>query len=146
MIAIDANLLLYAYNAEALEHKRARNWLEETFSSAPQIGLPLVSILAFVRISTDRRLSDMAHTPSQAAEIVKAWLSRENVSVLEPGSRHWEIFFENLIDTGASGSRSADVHLAALAMEHGATFCTNDRDFRIFPKLDVRFPLREDDV
>jgi hypothetical protein len=32
-----------------------------------------------------------------------------------------------------------------LAVEYGATFYTNDRDFRIFPQLDVRFPLRNDD-
>ena len=144
MIAIDANLLLYAYNAEAPEHERARTWLEATFSASPLIGLPLVSVLAFIRISTDRRLSETAHTPKQASEIVSGWLLRDNVSILEPGIRHWPIFSEILIDVGASGPRVSDVHLAALAIEHGATFCTNDRDFRVFPQLDVRFPLRGD--
>jgi toxin-antitoxin system PIN domain toxin len=142
MIAIDANLLLYAYNAAAPEHVRARAWLEATFSAPSLVGLPLVSVLAFLRIATDRRLSDAAHAPAQAAEIVDSWLKRDNVSILEPGARHWPIFFATLSDVGATGPRVSDVHLAALAIEHGATFYTNDRDFRVFPELDVRFPLR----
>jgi toxin-antitoxin system PIN domain toxin len=144
MIAIDANLLLYAYDAAAPEHDRARAWLEATFSASPVVGLPLISVLAFLRITTDRRLSAAAHTPERAAEIVGSWLQRENVSILEPGTRHWPIFFATLSDAGATGPRISDVHLAALAIEHGATFYTNDRDFRVFPQLEVRFPLRDE--
>ena len=103
------------------------------------------SVLAFIRISTDKRLSDASYTPKQAGEIVGSWLLRKNVSILEPGSRHWPIFFRNLIDVGATGPRITDAHLAALAIEHGATLCTNDRDFRAFSELDVRFPVRGDD-
>ena len=144
MIAIDANLLLYAYNASAAEHAAARAWLEETFSSSPTIGLPLISVLAFVRIATDRRLSDAAQTPKDATNIVNGWLRRDNVSILEPGPGHWALFFDALVDSGATGPRVSDVHLAALAIEHGATWFTNDRDFRVFSRLDVRFPLRDD--
>ncbi len=144
MIVVDANLLLYAYNTGAVEHERARRWLESTFSSSPMIGLPLVSILAFIRISTDRRLSETALTAKRSTAIVDRWLRRENISILEPGPRHWPIFFRALIDSAVSGPRITDVHLAALTMEHGATFYTNDGDFRIFPQLDVRFPLRDD--
>jgi toxin-antitoxin system PIN domain toxin len=141
MIAIDTNLLLYAYNASAPQHVRARTWLEESFSSIPLIGLPLVSVLAFLRVATDRRISNEALAPATVTAIVNGWLSRENISILEPGARHWPIFFETLADTGASGPRITDVHLAALAIEHGATLYTNDRDFRAFRGLDVRFPL-----
>ncbi len=35
-----------------------------------------------------------------------------------------------------------DAHLAALAIEHGATLCTNDRDFLRFPGLQVEFRLQ----
>jgi len=143
MTAIDANLLLCAYNADAADHDLARTWLETTLSSTPIVGLPLISILAFMRISTDRRLSELAHSSRQVSAIVGGWLERENVVVLEPGPQHWPIFFELLDDVDASGPRVSDVHLAALAIEHGATLCTNDRDFRAFPKLDVRFPLRD---
>ncbi|MBV8345625.1 MAG: PIN domain-containing protein [Candidatus Eremiobacteraeota bacterium] len=142
MIAVDANLLLYAYNAAAREHRRAKSWLETTFASEPAIGLPLVSILAFVRVATDRRLPETPKSPAQAAEIVESWIRRQNVAVLEPGARHWELFFDALIDSNGGGPRTTDAHLAALAIEHGATLCTHDRDFLRFPKLSVSFPLQ----
>ena len=40
------------------------------------------------------------------------------------------------------GSLIMDAHLAALAIEHGATLCTNDRDFARFPGLRVEYPLQ----
>ncbi len=143
MIVVDANLLLYAYNAAAREHKLARAWFEATLSSEPAIGLPLVSVLAFIRITTDRRLPETAYTPKEAADVVNTWLSRDNVAVLEPGPEHWPIFFETLAATQTSGPRVTDAHLAALTIEHGGTFYTNDGDFRKFPRLDVRFPLAD---
>jgi len=36
-----------------------------------------------------------------------------------------------------------DAHLAALALEHGATLHSNDRDFARFPGLRVASPLAE---
>lgn len=34
-----------------------------------------------------------------------------------------------------------EAHLAALAIEHGATFATTDRDFARFPSLHLADPL-----
>jgi predicted nucleic acid-binding protein len=52
-----------------------------------------------------------------------------------------------VFDRSAPIERSADAEtrrrLATLAIEHGATFVTNDRDFRVFPRSSVRFPLRD---
>ena len=141
MIAIDSNLLLYAHNSAAPEHPRARSWLEATLSTDSAVGLPLVSILAFLRISTNPRLPKPSYSPSAAMAVVQRWLERDNVSVLEPGERHWRILADVMADSKSSGARVTDAHLAALAIEHGATLCTNDRDFRRFPLLDVRFPL-----
>lgn len=40
-----------------------------------------------------------------------------------------------------NGPLVTDAILAALAMEHGAELCTNDRDFSRFPKLRLVNPL-----
>jgi len=37
----------------------------------------------------------------------------------------------------------ADVHLAALALEHGVTLSTDDSDFRRFKGLEFGLPLRQ---
>ena len=36
-----------------------------------------------------------------------------------------------------------DAHLAALALEHGASIATTDRDFARFPNLAVTNPIRD---
>jgi len=36
-----------------------------------------------------------------------------------------------------------DAQLAALSVEHGATFCTTDRDFSRFPGLKTLNPLEK---
>ena len=56
MILIDANLLLYAYNSESPHHEPSRNWLEATLSSGQPVRFALVTLLAFVRIASDRRI------------------------------------------------------------------------------------------
>jgi predicted nucleic acid-binding protein len=38
MILVDANLLLYAYNTDAPEHKAAKKWLEDTLALPSPFG------------------------------------------------------------------------------------------------------------
>ena len=51
MILVDANLLVYAHNADAPEHAIARGWLEDQFNQSYRVGLPWPSLLAFVRLA-----------------------------------------------------------------------------------------------
>jgi predicted nucleic acid-binding protein len=55
VIFIDANLLLYAYNANAPQHQRASHWLEGTFSGSTFSALSWQTIAAFIHISTNIR-------------------------------------------------------------------------------------------
>ena len=64
-------------------------------------------------------------------------------AVVQPGERHWEILSRMLMDCRARGARLSNVHLAALAVEHGATLCITDRDFRLFPGPQMLNPLKE---
>ena len=57
MIVVDANLLVYAYNKRMPQHVPARHWLEETFSSGVEVGIPMQAILAFIRLSTNTKLN-----------------------------------------------------------------------------------------
>ncbi len=141
MIVIDANLLLYAYNERTDQHLAARTWLNETFASAEEIGLPMQSILAFVRISTNPRLAGVSSTIGTALAVADSWLALPNVRILVPGSRHWAIFKGLCLATALTGDLSTDAHLAALAIEYDATLCSTDRDFARFPGLRWRNPL-----
>jgi predicted nucleic acid-binding protein len=75
-------------------------------------------------------------------EIVSNWLHRSNVLIVSPTERHWPILSGLLPKQRVRGSLIVDAHLAALAIEHGATLCTNDRDFLRFPGPKLEFPLQ----
>jgi toxin-antitoxin system PIN domain toxin len=141
VILVDANLLLYAYDASSDHHAAARRWWEACLSRPAPVRLAWSTVVAFVRIGTHLRVFSQPLTLTEACEAVDGWLSRPMVSLLEPGPLHWEILRDLLTGTGAAGNLVTDAHLAALAIEHGAVLMSTDRDFARFPKLGWEDPL-----
>jgi toxin-antitoxin system PIN domain toxin len=141
MILIDANLLLYAYDSASEHHTAARDWLAASLSTPEPAGLAWVTILAFLRIATNPRMRAQPFTSAEAVAVVEEWLERPNMSVLAPTERHWTILKELIRKAQVRGALMMDAHLAALAIEHGATLHTNDRDFSRFPGLKWINPL-----
>ena len=142
MILVDANLLLYAYDSESPHHEASRRWLETEFSSGRPVGFGLVTLLAFVRIASDHRIYARPLTPAAACQLVDAWLSQPNVRLIQPGPRSWAILSELCEEGQAKGAMVMDAHLAALALEHGASIATTDRDFMRFPDVEVVNPVK----
>ena len=141
MILIDANLLIYAVNSDAPHHKAARRWLERTLSGRVSVGLPWSCILAFLRITTHRRVFRSPLRPDQAIEIVEGWLAQPFVDAIAPGNAHWPILRNLLRTTGTSGNLTSDAHIAALAIEQGATVYSADYDFKRYPGVNHLNPL-----
>ena len=141
MILIDVNLLLYAYDPDSPQPEKSQAWLVEVFSGIETVMLPWQSIHAFLRISTNRRAFPNAFNTGEAASIVSSWLQLPAVTVVNPGERHWQILESLLGPAQISGPLVTDAVLAALAIEHGATLCSADRDFRRFDGLRLLNPL-----
>ena len=135
MLAPDANILIYAYNRQSAQFQAARDWLEATLLSGVEVGLPLQSVLAFVRIVTNRSLGSFAVPMSRALDAVDGWLLAPGVRLIHPGPAHWATFRRLCVEAGISGKLSTDAHLAALAIEHEATLVTADADFARFRGL-----------
>ena len=141
MILIDANILLYASNTAAAEHAKARDWLDRQLGGMARVGLPWLTLLAFLRIATNPRAFPRAMTMALAWRQVSEWLACEPTWIPGPTERHSEILGELLALPGVQGNLVPDAHLAALAIEHGLTLCTTDGDFARFPRLRCRNPL-----
>jgi toxin-antitoxin system PIN domain toxin len=141
MIVIDANLLLYAYDASSPFHARARSWLEGLLSGADPVGLAWVTILAFLRIATNARVLTTPLDTAEAVQIVSSWLAQPCVVRVDPGDRHWDILSALLASAQARGPLVMDAHLAALAIEQGAVLATSDRDFSRFDGLRTVNPV-----
>ena len=126
MILVDANLPLYAYDSESPHHEPARDWLQSVLSSGQSVRFALVTLLAFVRLDSDRRIYAHPMPPTEACSLVEEWLALPNVRILQPGPRAWRRF-DRMCDEGqAKGATVMDAHLAALATEHGARVATTD--------------------
>jgi toxin-antitoxin system PIN domain toxin len=138
---LDANILLHAYNPDFPDHSMARAWLEAALSGQEPVALAWTTILAFLRICTNPRAFKSPLSPAEAGSVVSRWLERSQVTILQPGPRHWEILRPLLSTAQARADLVTDAHLAALALEHGAVVCTNDRDFARFQRVRTLDPL-----
>jgi hypothetical protein len=140
VILVDANVLLYAYDPRSAHHDRCRSWVEKAFSGEEAVCIAWVTLLAFLRISTNPRVYEAPLAAAEALAIVSSWLGRETVSVLEASAQCFEILRGLLVEAQVTGPLVMDAFLAALALENGATLVTTDRDFSRFPKLKLADP------
>lgn len=141
MILLDANLLIYAVNASLPQHAVARAWLEETLSGNEAVGMPWVSLLAFLRITTRDDIFAHPLTPEQAVGYVDEWLQQPFVRPVVAGDKHWAVLRNLLEVSGLAANLTTDAHLAALALENGATVYSADNDFKRFAGVHHVNPL-----
>jgi toxin-antitoxin system PIN domain toxin len=141
VIVPDLNLLVYAVNTAAPQHARARSWWEAVLAADEAVGVAWTVSLGFLRLTTNRRILPRPLSAEEAISLLDEWLSQPPVRPLEPTERHWGILRGLLHPLGAAGNLTADAHLAALAVEHGATLCSSDNDFSRFPSLRLQNPL-----
>lgn len=128
----DVNLLLYAVDAEAQPHERARAWLEEALSGTEAVGFAWAVLLGFARLSTNPRIYEDPLSLDEALGFIDGWLAQPVATVVEPTSRHATLLRELLAPLGTGGNLFSDAHLAALAIEHGAELYSRDNDFARF--------------
>ena len=138
---VDANLLLYARNKRDPRHDPARDWLSVALNGTTRIGLPWLSLTAFVRIATNPRAFATPLTPDEATSQVMEWLGAPAAWVPVPTPRHAEVFTELVRRYRVTGALVTDAHLAALAMEHGVEVASTDADFSRFREVRWVDPL-----
>jgi toxin-antitoxin system PIN domain toxin len=141
VILVDANLLIYAIDKDSPHHHRARPWLEEQLSGTTVVGLAWVVILAFIRITTRPGILRKPLPPERALTYIHEWLDQPYATAIGPGENHWPILRNLLRTTGTAGNLVSDAHLAAIAIEQGATLYSTDHDFKRFPGIDHLDPL-----
>lgn len=140
MKIIDLNVWLYAVNADSHHHIKARETLQSILNSDTRLGMPWVVLLGFLRIVTSPRILPKPLEVDEAIDLVDSWLALPTVEILNPGREHWLVLNELLRESGTAANLTTDAHLAALALENGATLVTFDTDFRRFRRLKVSFP------
>jgi len=138
---VDANVLIYAVNADSPQHQKARTWLENALSGSETIGFAWTVLLAFLRITTRRGIMEKPLDVAQAIAYVDSWLQQPNAEIVEANQNHWLILRTLLGAAGTAGNLTSDAHLAALALGGGWTLISTDHDFRRYAGLSVVTPL-----
>lgn len=141
MIAVDANLLVYAHDASSPDHRLARDWLEAALGATARVALPWTSLLAFLRIVTNPRIYRRPQSLDRAWAQVDKWLSAEPSWIPVPGQDHQAHLGRMLSVSGLRANDVPDAHLAALCLEHGLRLATHDGGFARFPRLSWFDPL-----
>jgi toxin-antitoxin system PIN domain toxin len=138
---LDVNLMIYVVDEEAREHERTLRWFEQALSGTETVALAWFALLGFLRITTRRQSTRDPWPIESALEEIQRWLAQPVATVIHPTDRHAAVLRDLLAPLGAGGNLTSDAHLAALAIEHGATLCSHDNDFSRFPGLRWEDPL-----
>jgi len=138
---LDVNLMIYVVDEEAREHERTLRWFEQALSGTETVALAWFALLGFLRITTRRQSTRDPWPIESALEEIQRWLAQPVATVIHPTDRHAAVLRDLLPPLGAGGNLTSDAHLAALAIEHGATLCSHDNDFSRFPGLRWEDPL-----
>lgn len=131
----DTNVLIYAANAQAAQHRNAKDWLVAAYASPQGIGLSWLALTGFLRLTTRQGILARPLRIDDALGLVHDWLDHPRAQVLQAGAGHEALLAGLLRSLGSAGNLVSDAHLAAIAIEHGATLGSFDRDFLRFEGL-----------
>jgi len=140
MILPDVNVLIYAFRKDTQQHRVCKAWLDAVVGGEALFGISPLALGAVVRITTNPRIFREPSDSDEALAFCDALLSQPHCESVVPGERHWAIFAQLVRQTGTRGPRVSDAWFAALAIEHGCTWITYDRDYARFPELDWHLP------
>ena len=141
MVALDGNLLVYAFRSDLAQHAAARALVEDLRAGEAPWAIPGEVLASFLRLVTNPRVFRTPTSLEAALAFIDALRASASLVVLHPGPRHLDLFFDLCRASKARGRLVPDAWLAALAIEGGCTWLSCDHDFARFSGLDWRDPL-----
>ena len=143
MILPDVNVLVLAHRADQADHAPVRAWLEREVNSNRPFVLADVAVAGFLRVVTNPRIFHRPTSLETALAFIDGLVEQPTCVPVAAGARHWAILRGVLRDADARGNLVPDAHLAAIAIEQGATVATRDRGFARFRGLRWLDPVDE---
>ena len=140
---IDTNILLYAANADAEEHKVASDFLRRAGRSADQWYLTEGILYEFFRVSTHPKVFEKPLSWKEAIQFLTPFIVSTNFRILTAEDGHWTLLEEVLGGLiHPAGNLFFDIRTVVLMYEHGIReIYTTDTDFLQFSGIKVINPL-----
>ena len=142
MIAVDTNLLVYAYREDSEFHQVATESLRPVIEGSAPWALPWPCVHEFIGVVTSGKVYKPASPLNNVLAFLKSSLEAPQLHLLSESPGYFEKLRELALAAKLSGPRIRDARIAALCLHHGVSeLWTADRDFSSFPQLKVRNPL-----
>jgi len=138
------SLILYAEHRLSRHHDQAKAWWDAQRSGTADFGLAWQVINGFLGISTNPRILTNPLSRVEAVARVDRWLKQPCVRIVHETRDHWSILSRLVNEASAAANLIPDANLAAIAVGHGCTLCSSDRDFGRFPSVDWHNPLSDE--
>jgi toxin-antitoxin system PIN domain toxin len=142
VIAVDANILVYAHRVDSNWHDAASRVIRQLAESVSPWAIPWPCIHEFLAIVSHPRIYSPPSPLDTALSQVDAWLESPSLVLLAEDVGYWPKLRALLANARIAGGQVHDARVAALCLRSGVReLWSADRDFSRFPPLRVRNPL-----
>jgi uncharacterized protein len=142
VIALDANVLIYAHRLESPFHLGASNCVRTLAEGRSAWAIPWPCLHEFYGIVTHPKRYLPPSSPAVAVRQIVLWMESPTLRLLGETPSHWPALAEMLLASDVKGPLVHDARIAAICLQHGVReFWTADRDFSRFPALKCHNPL-----
>ncbi len=142
MIAVDANILVYAHRVDSVWHQAAKKRVAELAEGPAPWAIPWPCLHEFLAVVTHPRIYKPPTPTDTALDRIQAWVESPTLTLLAESEGYWKEWRVALQQGKVAGPRVHDAHIVALCCLHGVNeLWSADRDFSRFAGLVVRNPL-----
>ncbi|MDX2217971.1 MAG: TA system VapC family ribonuclease toxin [Burkholderiales bacterium] len=142
MIALDTNLLVYAFRADMPFHREAADVIAELAEAPAKWAIPWPCAHELYAVVTNPRIFKTPTPAAKAAEQLRALDSIHNQVWLAEEDGYLDSLEAILLNARIQGGQVHDARIAAICLNHGVkTLWSADRDFSRFAGIEVRNPL-----
>lgn len=142
MIAIDTNILVYAFRADSQWHEGARRHIRGLAEGLEPWAIPWPCLHEFLCIVTHPRIFEEPSPLDMGLSAIAAWCQSPSLRLLSESENYFRYLRDVSLVGRIQGPRIHDARIAALCLDHGVReLWTADRDFSRFPALRTKNPL-----
>ena len=139
---VDANVLVYASNEEAIEHDAAKRLVDQLLAGPTLTTLFWPVLLSYLRIVTHPGIFERPLDPDRAASVIDRLELAPSVRIVGEGQAFWVAYRAIDIGRPIRGNDVPDAGIVAMMMANGvSTIYTRDRGFRRFDGIRVIDPF-----
>jgi uncharacterized protein len=148
-IAVDTNILVYAWDKQSPWHQRAADLMDRLELGTSEWAIPDSCLCEYYQTVTNSKKFTNPATPKEALGQIEFWLALTHVAILcefaGEDEDHWACFTDILAYAKIKGLDVFDAHIAAVCITHRVgELWTNDKGYSRFKGLTVRNPLIDD--